>query len=1427
MTFLKYRQNEKQSEEFSSIEWLTTQAVVNHKEGKLEEAIAFYLEAIELDENQPAWVYGNVITVMAQIDHLNEGLKLGEKALKSYPESDEIHRALGNLFRAQGNPENSANIYLKAIQLKAEQPEWLYSHVISGLIKTDISLASKIGFIGVELYPQSEWINYHLGEALALQQNWEEALFFYTKASKLSSSLPEIQNKLNSVSRQLARFKEIDSLSVAVKKTPQWLDKEEVDDSLIDVFLFPDYRQTNSYQSLLYSHCQDNISIYAGNITKAFEHIRKTEKKVVFHLHWTSPILAKATSYEEAETLKNDFIDKLINFFYEGGYVIWTIHNTLPHDCQFVEQEIALRNSICSIANKIHIHSKKSISEITKVFNLPLDKTCIIHHGNYVQENQNYVPRNLARKKFNFSSENIVYLFLGQIRPYKGINELFSAFTKLQKQYTQIYLLIAGKPIFPIMEGSISKRAKLFPNITVIEKHLDNAELQWFFNAADIVVLPYTKTLTSGSVLNALSFSRPVIAPKVGMIEEIVKDGNNGFLYELNSVSGLYKAMEKALFIEQHKQKLFKQSFKSIENLTWTEASNKLLSNLCSAIKYIDISIETESVRCKIWNPIEEIKVCKVAIIILNYCCIEDTIKLVESIEKSQFVDFNIIIVDNNSPNLTFKNLIDKFKKYTIIKTPKNLGYAAGNNVAVKYVEDKQFDYTWILNPDTIVEPNSLSELVNAAKIHKNISIFGSVICWGHKPDTIWFAGGQVQTKTTGICISHMYGGQDVNLIPESIYEVDYVTGASIFCSSQLFQEIGLIPEQYFLYFEETDWCLNARKKGHKIAVVPSCKIYHHKRSQIGALPQKYYFYYYIRGSILFMLKYFSQNEDLIKNSIYDNFINPWLEKIGNKAPKQLGYFQALAEKAVEHGISQVAGKVNLLRIFSDNHFTSQLADVLEGSLEVVSQQEISGWIMNKSQPMENIEVKIFVDDNEYRTVVANEYRQELEQQGYGTGNYGFKIAFPSSLRDMRKHKIEAIVENYKLSSKSENIVCFDSLTPLYKGRIDGIDDLQVKGWALDINNPEHILDVEILDGESVIVKTQSNILRPDLVKVGFNTSVGGFCIPIPIKYCDGNRHNLSLKIVETKEIISTRSVLMSIKEHPKIVADSLDNFWRLLYHHRVISMIHPENRDSIYLEAIENNKEKLVEKYIEGSQNYLVSIIMPVYNRENTIIDAIKSVERQKYTNWELLIADDGSQDDTVQVVRKIIDNQSENKIKLIQLNQNFGVSKARNEALKQSCGDIIAYLDSDNSWDSNFLLIMVNVLLENKWAKLVYCGDKIWQSYPKNTTLQSKSEVVSMRLGHFNKSLIENRNYIDLNVFIHWREIYEKLGGFREDMRRLVDWELILRYTDFTTPKFVPAFLVDYYMGRCNNQITKTEDYVQNLLKFQETLEKLGNLI
>jgi O-antigen biosynthesis protein len=341
---------------------------------------------------------------------------------------------------------------------------------------------------------------------------------------------------------------------------------------ITNIFFFPDYRQGNSYQNLLYAHLPDNSTLYSGDIGDALQAVRDGIDNVVFHLHWTNYILKPAKTQEEAEKLKNAFLKKLFEFLAHGGSLIWTVHNVLPHDCQYLAPEIELRNIICIAARKIHIHSASSLSEIQKYLNVPQEKVTIIPHGNYLGVYPNTISRSEARKKFNFTADQTVFLFLGLIRKYKGIDDLIVAFSRVQQKFPDTHLLIAGKPIDQISFDELDIDPVAKSKITLVERYIPDRELQLFFNVADVAVLPYKNILTSGSLLNAMSFGCPVIAPRVGMTKEIIKDGDNGYLYELQSIDSLTKSMLKIATLKPNdKSELRQQSLASIKHLNWED----------------------------------------------------------------------------------------------------------------------------------------------------------------------------------------------------------------------------------------------------------------------------------------------------------------------------------------------------------------------------------------------------------------------------------------------------------------------------------------------------------------------------------------------------------------------------------------------------------------------------------------------------------------------------------------------------------------------------------------------------------------------------------------------------------------------------------------------------------------------------------------
>lgn len=205
-----------------------------------------------------------------------------------------------------------------------------------------------------------------------------------------------------------------------------------------------------------------------------------------------------------------------------------------------------------------------------------------------------------------------------------------------------------------------------------------------------------------------------------------------------------------------------------------------------------------------------------------------------------------------------------------------------------------------------------------------------------------------------------------------------------------------------------------------------------------------------------------------------------------------------------------------------------------------------------------------------------------------------------------------------------------------------------------------------------------------------------------------------------------------------------------------------------------------------------LVSVIMPTWNRVSVINNAIDSLLNQTYTNWECLIIDDGSTDDTVKAISHYL---RDPRFRLFhQYHQNAAV--ARNLGLANADGEIVAYLDTDNLWLPNYLTAVVTAFVEDDSAQTVFAAQIV--KNPRN-------EPSFIRGEPFNYQRLLRENFIDLNVFAHRIDTYRRLGGFDERLDSLQDWDLILRYTQNDKVKRLPVAGGIYLFG-ADNQISDT---------------------
>lgn len=183
-----------------------------------------------------------------------------------------------------------------------------------------------------------------------------------------------------------------------------------------------------------------------------------------------------------------------------------------------------------------------------------------------------------------------------------------------------------------------------------------------------------------------------------------------------------------------------------------------------------------------------------------------------------------------------------------------------------------------------------------------------------------------------------------------------------------------------------------------------------------------------------------------------------------------------------------------------------------------------------------------------------------------------------------------------------------------------------------------------------------------------------------------------------------------------------------------------------------------------------LVSVIMPVFNRRSIVGEAIRSVLDQSYRNFEFIICDDGSSDDSVQAIETL--TRSDHRTLVLRNTSNEGAAAARNACLQRASGEYIAYLDSDNIWHPAYLSLMIAELDAHADCDVAYA------SYFDIVTDGATRHARPTRYRDFRFDLQVRNPYIDLNSLVHRSRSYETFGGFDPRLRMLQDYELIMRY-------------------------------------------------
>ncbi|MCG6214997.1 glycosyltransferase family 2 protein [Vibrio furnissii] len=296
-----------------------------------------------------------------------------------------------------------------------------------------------------------------------------------------------------------------------------------------------------------------------------------------------------------------------------------------------------------------------------------------------------------------------------------------------------------------------------------------------------------------------------------------------------------------------------------------------------------------------------------VYIVVLNWNGWKDTLSCLDSLIELNYNEYKIVVCDNNSSNDSVKRITDWYeskkdshpylvdadyqyldssnldsfssqakKGFYLIQTGSNLGFAGGNNVGLRFaLNQNDMSHVWILNNDTVVEPSALSALTNKVSTDNKIGLCGSRMVYFHDRDKLQGIGGQY--KPLLATTRHIAEGEPADTVfDEHVIEkeLDYVIGASMLITRACLEDVGLLSEDYFLYFEEFDYCQRLANRGYRFSIATDSWVYHKEGGSTESGRSVVSDFYQVRNRLIITKKYFPKYYIFVYLSMIIVFIN-------------------------------------------------------------------------------------------------------------------------------------------------------------------------------------------------------------------------------------------------------------------------------------------------------------------------------------------------------------------------------------------------------------------------------------------------------------------------------------------------------------------------------------------------------------------------
>lgn len=308
------------------------------------------------------------------------------------------------------------------------------------------------------------------------------------------------------------------------------------------VFLPPP--DTNPYLRLLaasLAQCQVTVRTMPVVLSEQWLATVQPSGSTVLHFHWPSYAYLDTDRKLMAEYVRS-WVQALGVAKALGFKIVWTAHNLYAHDGTHRDLEREAQQALLDACDSVIVHCRAAEPLLRAHFRVSAPCS-LIPHGHYCGVYGQPVETKQARRTLGVPEDGTLYLFFGQLRPYKGLERLLRVFGSLPE--TIGTLLIAGAVLDAAFARRLLSGCRRQDNIFIHPFFVPDREVSLYLGAADLLVLPYSDVLTSGATALAHSMGRPVIAPALGCLPEMVP-GGTGWLYQPDSEEALANALETA-----------------------------------------------------------------------------------------------------------------------------------------------------------------------------------------------------------------------------------------------------------------------------------------------------------------------------------------------------------------------------------------------------------------------------------------------------------------------------------------------------------------------------------------------------------------------------------------------------------------------------------------------------------------------------------------------------------------------------------------------------------------------------------------------------------------------------------------------------------------------------------------------------------------